>query len=67
MRRHRGGLAGIPSLHGAYLTSLLQERIVRDLELERFGYQVDAKDPAFFSRFPTAVISSCGRIVKDTR
>src|SRR5437763_1639229 len=37
---------------GAYLTSLMQERIVRDLELERFGYQVDAKDPAFFSVFP---------------
>ena len=36
----------------AYLTSLLQERIVRDLELARFGYQVDAKDPAFFSAFP---------------
>src|SRR5437867_5951700 len=36
----------------AYLTSLLQDRIVRDLELERFGYQVDAKDPAFFSPFP---------------
>jgi phytoene dehydrogenase-like protein len=37
---------------GAYLTSLLQERIIRDLELERFGYRVDAKDPAFFSPFP---------------
>src|SRR5260370_6460531 len=36
----------------AYLTSLLQVRIVQDLELERFGYQVDAKDPAFFSPFP---------------
>src|SRR5437667_4914953 len=36
----------------AYLTSLLQERIVQDLELERFGYHVDAKDPAFFSPFP---------------
>jgi phytoene dehydrogenase-like protein len=36
----------------AYLTSLLQERIIRDLELARFGYQVDAKDPAFFSPFP---------------
>jgi phytoene dehydrogenase-like protein len=36
----------------AYLTSLLQERIVLDLELARFGYQVDAKDPAFFSAFP---------------
>src|SRR5690349_6349564 len=37
---------------GAYLTSLLQERIVRELELERHGYVVDAKDPAFFSMFP---------------
>jgi phytoene dehydrogenase-like protein len=37
---------------GAYLTSLLQERIVRELDLPRFGYQVDAKDPAFFSPFP---------------
>src|SRR3954447_6817980 len=37
---------------GAYLTSLLQERIVKELELPRYGYQVDAKDPAFFSAFP---------------
>jgi phytoene dehydrogenase-like protein len=37
---------------GAYLTSLMQERIIRELELERFGYAVDAKDPAFFSVFP---------------
>src|SRR6478735_3106220 len=37
---------------GAYLTSLMQERIVNELELPRFGYQVDAKDPAFFSAFP---------------
>jgi phytoene dehydrogenase-like protein len=36
----------------SYLTSLLQERIIRELELPRFGYQVDAKDPAFFSPFP---------------
>src|ERR1700724_2443663 len=36
----------------AYLASLLQDRIVQDLELERFGYAVDAKDPAFFSPFP---------------
>src|SRR5258708_6178137 len=36
----------------AYLTSLLQERIIRELELQRFGYRVDAKDPAFFSPFP---------------
>src|SRR6204780_5178947 len=37
---------------GAYLTSLLQGRIVRELQLERYGYKVDAKDPAFFSVFP---------------
>src|SRR5438105_3574887 len=37
---------------GAYLTSLMQERIVRELDLERHGYRVDAKDPAFFSAFP---------------
>ncbi len=36
----------------SYLTSLLQERIIRELELARFGYRVDAKDPAFFSAFP---------------
>ncbi len=36
----------------AYLTSLLQPRIIADLELEKFGYRVDAKDPAFFSPFP---------------
>ena len=36
----------------AYLTSLMQERIIDDLELRRYGYQVDAKDPAFFSLFP---------------
>src|ERR1051325_2001640 len=37
---------------GAYLTSLLQEKIVQELESARFGYRVDAKDPAFFSVFP---------------
>src|SRR5689334_3109540 len=36
----------------SYLASLMQEKVVRDLELVRFGYQVDAKDPAFFSPFP---------------
>ncbi len=36
----------------SYLSSLMQEKVVRDLELERFGYHVDAKDPAFFSPFP---------------
>src|ERR1700691_2562091 len=36
----------------SYLASLMQEKVVRELELERFGYRVDAKDPAFFSPFP---------------
>jgi phytoene dehydrogenase-like protein len=36
----------------AYLTSLLQPRIIADLDLAKFGYRVDAKDPAFFSAFP---------------
>src|SRR5580698_3652938 len=37
---------------GAYLISLLQEQIVRELDLHRFGYKVLPKDPAFFSVFP---------------
>ena len=37
---------------GAYLVSLLQQRVVRELNLESFGYRVDPKDPAFFSLFP---------------
>jgi phytoene dehydrogenase-like protein len=36
----------------SYLTSLMQQKVVRDLQLEKFGYRVDAKDPAFFSPFP---------------
>jgi phytoene dehydrogenase-like protein len=36
----------------SYLSSLMQEKVVRELELERYGYMVDAKDPAFFSPFP---------------
>ncbi|MEZ5356197.1 MAG: NAD(P)/FAD-dependent oxidoreductase [Bryobacteraceae bacterium] len=37
---------------GAYLVSLLQQRIVDELELVRFGYSVEAKEPPFFSAFP---------------
>jgi len=36
----------------AYLCSLMQERIIRELDLARFGYHVYAKDPAFFTPFP---------------
>lgn len=37
---------------GAYLNSLLQQRVIDDLELDRFGYSVDPKDPPFFSAYP---------------
>lgn len=36
----------------AYLCSLLQEKIIRDLELRKFGYQIFPKDPAYFSPLP---------------
>ncbi|MFN0104573.1 MAG: phytoene desaturase family protein [Bryobacteraceae bacterium] len=36
----------------SYLVSLLQQKIVDDMRLSRHGYQVDPKDPAFFSPFP---------------
>jgi phytoene dehydrogenase-like protein len=36
----------------SYLASLMQEKVIRDLDLPRFGYKVDPKDPAFFSPFP---------------
>ena len=35
----------------AYLVSLLQERVVRELELRRFGYEVLPKDPAYFAPY----------------
>ncbi|HKX32163.1 MAG TPA: NAD(P)/FAD-dependent oxidoreductase [Blastocatellia bacterium] len=36
----------------SYLCSLLQPRIIQDLELHRFGYQIYPKDPSFFTAFP---------------
>jgi phytoene dehydrogenase-like protein len=36
----------------SYLCSLMQEKVTRELELEKFGFQVYPKDPAFFSPFP---------------
>lgn len=36
----------------SYLVSLLQQKIVDDMQLEKYGYHVDPKDPAFFSPFP---------------
>jgi phytoene dehydrogenase-like protein len=36
----------------AYVVSLLQPKIARDLRLERFGYHVYPLDPAYFLPFP---------------
>ena len=36
----------------SYLCSLLQPKIIRELELERFGFHLYPKDPAFFTAFP---------------
>src|ERR1051325_4779118 len=35
----------------AYLVSLMQEQVVRDLELRRFGYEVLPKEPAYFAPY----------------
>src|ERR1044071_4707083 len=36
----------------SYLCSLLQPRIISELELYRFGYHIFPKDPSFFTAFP---------------
>jgi phytoene dehydrogenase-like protein len=36
----------------SYLVSLLQEKVVRDLELRRYGYEALPKDPAYFAPYP---------------
>src|ERR1051325_8719467 len=36
----------------SYLCSLLQPRIIRELELHKYGYHIYPKDPAFFTAFP---------------
>jgi phytoene dehydrogenase-like protein len=36
----------------SYLCSLLQPRIIRELELERYGFRIYPKDPPFFTAFP---------------
>ena len=36
----------------SYLCSLLQPKIISDLELDRFGFHLYPKDPAFFTAFP---------------
>ena len=58
-RPHVGGAAVTeepwPGFHvstASYVVSLLQPKIVRDLNLRRYGYQVDPLDPAYFMPFP---------------
>jgi phytoene dehydrogenase-like protein len=36
----------------SYLCSLLQPKIIRELELERYGFKLYPKDPSFFTVFP---------------
>lgn len=36
----------------SYLCSLLQPRIINDLELKKYGYHIFPKDPSFFTAFP---------------
>jgi len=36
----------------SYLVSLLQQKVVDDMQLAKHGYHVEPKDPAFFSPFP---------------
>ncbi len=36
----------------AYVVSLMPPEVVKDLELERFGYQVTILDPDYWSPFP---------------
>jgi phytoene dehydrogenase-like protein len=36
----------------SYLCSLLQPRIIRELELEQYGFHIYPKDPPFFTAFP---------------
>lgn len=53
---------GFRASTAAYLVSLLQRRVVEELELERHGYRVDPKDPAFFSVYPDG---SCFTMWRD--
>jgi phytoene dehydrogenase-like protein len=36
----------------SYLVSLLQDKVVRDLELPRYGYKTFPKNPAYFAPYP---------------
>ncbi|MBI3967861.1 MAG: NAD(P)/FAD-dependent oxidoreductase [Chloroflexi bacterium] len=59
----------------AYLVSLLQAKVVRDLELLRYGYQVMPKNPAYFAPYPDGrylfmygdLRQTCAEIAKFSR
>jgi phytoene dehydrogenase-like protein len=55
----------------SYLASLLQSKVIRDLEMNRFGFDVYPKDPAFFSPFPNGryliLYSNMGRSCEEIR
>ncbi len=36
----------------SYLCSLLQPRVIRELELAKYGYHIYPKDPSFFTAYP---------------
>lgn len=36
----------------SYLVSLMQEKVIQELELPRYGYQIIPKEPAYFQPFP---------------
>ncbi len=50
----------------AYLCSLLQERIIRELDLPRYGYHVYPKDPPFFTPFPDGRHLTMWQSLKNT-
>ena len=50
--RHRRGLAWISRIGRVIPEQPAPPKVTADLELEKYGYKVDAKDPAFFSPFP---------------
>src|SRR5438445_298260 len=51
----------------SYLNSLLQSKVIADLELERFGYKVYPKNPSYFQPFPDGRYMIFWSEVRDTQ
>ena len=45
-------MAGLPGLSASYVVSLMPPRVVRELDLKRFGYEVSIITPDYFVPFP---------------